>query len=130
MFTNCDIFSGKINEIEDSKNMVLQRLFKNNFTYKKLDSLMKRISNMSSWLLKTPGIKKAVMLKSLKKEMDEIPETNKNQWGVLQDLLLVKGICCLTQLDYFRHESQLKIADLKNSQTFATQRCHGVFSAM
>jgi len=75
---------------------------------------------MSSWLLKTQTIKRATMLKSLKKEMDEIPETNKSQRGILQDQLLVKGICSLTQLDYFRHKSQLKTADLNTSWTFAT----------
>ena len=114
-------FSGKIDKIEDedAKNMVLQRLFKNNFTYKKPDSLTERISNMSSWLLKTKTINRAAMVKCLKKEMDEIPETNKSQRGVLQDPLLVKGICSLTQLDYFRYKLQLKTADLNTSQTFS-----------
>jgi len=74
---------------------------------------------MSSWLLKTQQIKRATMLKSLK-EMDEIAETNKSKRGILQDQLLVKGICSLTQLDYFRHNSQLKTADLNTSRTFAT----------
>jgi len=60
------------------------------------------------------------MLKSLKKEMDEIPETNKSQRGILQDQLLVKGICSLIQLDYFRHKSQLKTADLNTSRTLLT----------
>ena len=95
-------------------------MFKNNFTYKKPDSLTEQISNMSSWLLKTQTIKRATMLKSLKQKIDEISETNKSQRDILQGQLLVKEICSLIQLDYFRHKSQLKTADLNTSWTFAT----------
>ena len=42
------------------------------------------------------------------------------QRDILQDQLLVKEICSLIQLDYFRHKSQLKTADLNMGQTFAT----------
>lgn len=103
------------------QNMVRERLFKNNFTYKKPDSLTERISNMASWLLSAEKIKPATTIQRLKKEMEEMTTTtNKNQRSVLQDLALVKGICCLTQLDYFRHELQLDTGDLKTSRTFAT----------
>jgi hypothetical protein len=116
--------TAKIDAIQDSdlKQRVMERLYGNEETYQKSDSVIERIANMGTWLLNPIGeatSDRDVALK-LARESKSISDTNKSQKGLLQDVQLVRGICSMTQLDYFRHPGLLKIAELNASRPFAS----------
>lgn len=109
----------KVNKIEDKKKkqLLLDKLSKNNQVYQKPDSIIERISNMGSWLLQDKLLISEVV-KKLQDESKEIPNTSKSQKGVLLDVPLVIGICSITQLDYFKQPGHLKITELNLSRAF------------
>lgn len=76
---------------------------------------------MGSWLLSPTGeaTKDKTMLERLAGEGKSIPNTSKNQKGVLLNVQLVRGICSMTQLDHFRLPGSLKVTELNASRTFA-----------
>jgi len=112
----------KVNNIDNitTRKLVLDKLSKNNSTYQKADSVIERISNMGSWLLSASSPSKSDVISKLAMESKQIPDTSKNQKGVLQDLNLVAAICSITQLDYFRKQGHLKITELAASRLFAS----------
>lgn len=77
---------------------------------------------MGSWLLSPIGeaTHEQVTLKKLTEEGKNIPSTSKHQKGILQNVQLVKGICSMTQLEYFRQSGSLRVTELNASRPFAT----------
>ena len=80
--------------------------------------MIEKIANMGSWLLKPIGA--AALLKKLAEEGKSIPSTSKHQKGILQNVELVRGICSMTQLDYFRVPGSLRVTELNASRPFVT----------
>ncbi|KAF8949770.1 hypothetical protein BDZ97DRAFT_1899742, partial [Flammula alnicola] len=103
---------------EPLRSQIKDKLAKNVVTFKKPDSLFETISNMGSWLLTMPD---SAIGERLHQAITDISQSNKGQRAILSDKVLVRSLCMLTQIEYFRIHGQFKVDDLNTSRTYAAQ---------